>query len=87
MHSARNSIDQALLSMRLDVTRNLSQEILTSFSTITRDIHRDNNPNRITTTQPGRVSNGRNTSQIATNGNLINVPVKIKTKHTQIYDT
>lgn len=73
--------------MKLNVTRNLTQDILAPLSTTTRDIQHDNNPNRTKATQPGRVSNGRSTAQIATNGNLINVPVKIKTKHTHIYDT
>lgn len=61
--------------MKLNVTRNLSQEILTPLSTTTKDIQYDKNHNRSNATQPIRILNERNASQVTSNGNPIIVPI------------
>lgn len=60
--------------MKLNITRNLSQEILAPLLSTTRDKLFDNNPNRSIASQAGRMLNGRNTMNVPANGNPINMP-------------
>lgn len=69
LNRARQSIDRALLSMKLNATKNLSHELV-AVPTSTQDIPLDKNQNRSGGTQSNRIMNGRTTSALV-NGNLI----------------
>lgn len=66
---ARQSIDQALGSMKLNVTRSLTQDVL--LSTATHELPDDGNRNRSAVPPLSRLSNGHNVTQVSVNGNLI----------------
>lgn len=65
LNRARQSIDRAILSMKLNVTRNMSQEIA-------QDNLVDKNQNRSDSMQANRAISGR-TSLAITNGNSISI--------------
>lgn len=65
MQRARQSIDRALLSMKLNVTRNMSQEMVAPAWAITRDFSVDKNQSRSTGVQANRVISSRNPSTLA----------------------
>lgn len=78
LNMARQSIEQALLTMKLNVTRCLTQDVAAAasaglLSTTTQELPPNNgNRNRTAAPQLPRMLNGRNASQVAANnGNLI----------------
>lgn len=67
--TARQSIEQALRSMKLNVTRSLTQDVL--LSTTAQELPDDGNRSRFAVPQLPRLSNGHNATQVSANGNLI----------------
>lgn len=80
LYKARQSIDQAILSMKLNVTRSLAQDVTAiatgPLSVTIQELPNDSNQKRFIA-QQSRMLNGRNASQAIANGNLITYPVKI----------
>lgn len=71
MTQARQSIDRALQSMKINATKNKSHELTgPTLTTITQDILVDKNQNRFDGTQSNRTINGRTTTALV-NGNSI----------------
>lgn len=72
MNRARRSIDNALLSMKLNVTRNMSQESVIPALSIKQDVRGGADKNRSNGTAANRTISGRTTPALV-NGNLINL--------------
>lgn len=77
LNDARQCIDQAISSMKLNVTRSLAQDVATIAATVrplsmtTQQLPENGNGRRSLASQPPRSLNGRNASQVTANGNLI----------------
>lgn len=81
MNEARQRIDQAISSMKLNVTRSLAQDVAAIAATarplsmtiqeLPENGNGNGNGKRSAVSQPPRTLNGRNASQVPANGNLI----------------